>query len=128
MNYNEEILDQLNNLKISLECLSDNINEFNDNLDGALNVYDNCSISCIKDKYDNLYSKISNLIEDLSYEEAKNLYINKNKYLYLNTKINNFVCYIDDLDISDLDEINRYNKIEIEFNNFIAILQTNNII
>jgi hypothetical protein len=125
MNYNKEIAETLNDLKISLENLENNINEFTSYIFSALDIYCNTDIDMINDIYTSLSSIIENLITDI--DSSDTFYINESQYVYLNTKINNFIEYIDELDINDLNQ-NLYDKIEIEFNNFITILQTNNII
>ena len=98
MNYNTEIHDTLNDLKASLEALENNINDFTSNIFSALDIYCNTDIDMIND----IYTSLSSIIHDL-------------------------IIDIDNLDINDLNQ-NLYDKIEIEFNNFITILQTNNII
>lgn len=125
MNYNIEISDTLNDLKVSLEDLEDNINDFTSHIFAALDIYCNTDIDMINDIYTSLSSIIHDLIIDI--DNSDTFYINESQYVYLNTKINNFIEYIDNLDINDLNQ-NLYDKIEIEFNNFNTILQTNNII
>ena len=125
MNYNTEISDTLNDLKVSLETLENNIDDFTSTIYSALDIYSNVEIEIINDIYSNLSLTIHDLITDI--DNSDTFYINESQYVYLNTKINNFIEYINELDISDLNQ-NLYDKIEIEFNNFITILQTNNII
>lgn len=125
MNYNTEISDILNDLKVSLEDLENNIDDFTSKILSALDVYGNTDIDIINDIYISLSSIIHDLRVDI--DNSDTFYINESQYVYLNTKINNFIEYIDNLDINDLNQ-NLYNKIEIEFNNFSTILQTNNII